>query len=527
VDPGGGGIARLTRDALAGAAATRTIPQALRSSVARRAGEVALVHPGGAMTFAEVDRESNRLANALAALGVDRGSAVGILAENRLEYGLLLYACAKLGAMAATLNWRLAPAELHDAIQLARPRVMVVSGRHRELYGAADPGFDGPVLLLDGRPESRAELDLPAQLARADSRDPDVEVEPEDIVSLVYTSGTTGRPKAAMISQRAILSRAMVMAADMGLHAEEAFVSWAPMFHMVSSDYLLIMGIVGGQCVIVPGFDPERLVEVLHRQPVAWLTLMPGTIEPILEEVRRSGRRPLKLRLVGSMADLVSPGLIAETTSVLGAPYFNSFGSTEAGTLPSSNTTIPVGVVPDRLSKRQSAFCDVRLVDDAGQDVGPGKPGEMLMRAPTMFSGYLRSRAATRDVFAGGWYHTGDVMRRNEDGTLDFLDRSRYLIKSGGENIYPAELERVLRSHPAVVEVVVVRGRDPRWGEVPWACVATREPAPTAEELIDLCARRLARYKRPRHVVFMAAEQFPRSETGKVLRPELERRLFG
>jgi acyl-CoA synthetase (AMP-forming)/AMP-acid ligase II len=504
--------------ALAATAAVRTIPQALRSSAARRAGAVALAHPGGEMTFAEVDRESNRLANLLAGLGVERGGAVGILSENRVEYGLLLYACAKLGAMAATLNWRLSAGELRDAIRLADPAVMIVSDRQRRLYETAAAGFGGALLAVE---------ELPAALASAADADPAVEVAPEDIVSLVYTSGTTGRPKAAMISQRAILARAMVMAADMGLHAEEAFVAWAPMFHMVSSDYLMIMGILGGKCVIVDGFDAERLVDVIHREPVAWLTLMPGALEPVLEEVRRSNRPPYRLRLVGSMADLVPAELIAETTRTLNAPYFNSFGSTEAGTLPSSSTTIPIGVVPERLSKRQSAFCDVRLVDEGGAEVAVGEPGQMLIRAPTMFSGYLRNPAATREVFADGWYQSGDVMRRNADGTLDFLDRSRYLIKSGGENIYPAELERVLRSHPAVVEAVVVRGRDPRWGEVPWACVAVRDPAPGAEELIELCGRRLARYKRPRRVVFMSREDFPRSETGKVLRQELERRLFG
>jgi fatty-acyl-CoA synthase len=356
-----------------------------------------------------------------------------------------------------------------------------------------------------------------------------VEVDPEDIVSLVYTSGTTGRPKAAMISQRAILNRAMVMSADMGLHADEAFVAWAPMFHMVSSDYLLIMGILGGRCAIVPGFDPEMMVRILHREPVGWLTLMPGTIEPVLEEVRRTGRTPMHLRLVGSMADLVPADLIVEATTVLRAPYFNSFGSTEAGTLPSSATTIPIGERPARLSKRQSPFCDVRLVDGQGRDVPAGEPGDMLLRAPTMFTGYLRNPEATAEVFAGGWYHTGDVMVRNADATLDFLDRSRSMIKSGGESIYPAELERVLRTHPAVLEAVVIRAPDPRWGEVPWACVSVREgaPAASADELIAYLAERLARYKRPKRVLFLQPDEFPRSETGKVVRGELERRLAG
>jgi acyl-CoA synthetase (AMP-forming)/AMP-acid ligase II len=479
------------------------------------------------MTFEQVDRDSNRLANALAGLGVRRHDAVGVLAENRVEYGLLLYACAKLGAMAATLNWRLAAEELNAALRLAAPRVVLVSRRHRPLFESARPGLDfiEHVVLLDDAPAAAGEVGWEAVLAIAGDGDPDVVVDPEDIVSLVYTSGTTGRPKAAMISQRAILARATVMAADMGLHEEEAFIAWAPMFHMVSSDYLMIMGVLGGKCVIVPGFDAELLVDVLHREPVGWLTLMPGAIEAVIERVRQTGKRPLRLRLVGSMADLMPADLILETTTLLQAPYFNSFGSTEAGTLPSSGTTIPIGVRPTRLSKRQSAFCDVRLVGEDGREVPIGEPGEMLLRAPTMFSGYLRNPRATAEVFAGGWYHSGDVMVRNPDATLDFLDRSRYMIKSGGENIYPAELERVLRAHPAVLEAVVIKAPDDHWGEVPWACVALRHYGVTDEELIAYMGERLARYKRPQRVLFLRPDEFPRSETGKVIRQELERRL--
>jgi acyl-CoA synthetase (AMP-forming)/AMP-acid ligase II len=479
------------------------------------------------MTFEQVDRDSNRLANALSSLGIRRHDAVGIVSENRVEYGLLLYACAKVGAMAATLNWRSAPDELAASIVVAAPRVVLVSGRYQELFESAREETDciRRVILLDGAPMTKDEVAYDALMAAASDVDPDVEVDPEDVVSLVYTSGTTGRPKAAAISQRAIVARAMVMAADMGLHAEESFVAWAPMFHMVSSDYLMIMGILGGKCFIAPGFDPEVLVDVMYREPVAWLTLMPGTIEPVLDEVRRTGHRPLKLRLVGSMADLLPADLIAETTTVLQAPYFNSFGSTEAGTLPSSGTTIPIGVRPDRLSKRQSAFCDVRLVDEDGGDVVAGEPGEMLIRTPTMFSGYVNDPEATAEVFAGGWYHTGDVMRRNTDGTLDFLDRRRYMIKSGGENIYPAELERVLRMHPAVLEAVVIKASDERWGEAPWACVAVRDAGVTGDELIAYTGERLARYKRPRRVVFLRPDEFPRSETGKVIRHELEVRV--
>jgi len=216
---------------------------------------------------------------------------------------------------------------------------------------------------------------------------------------------------------------------------------------------------------------------------------------------------------------------LARITRLLGAPYANTFGATETGNPPASSNRIPVGVAPARLSKEQSPFCEIRLVDEAGRHVPDGQPGELWMRGPTLFSGYWNAPEATAEVFAGGWFHMGDVFVRNPDGTLDFVDRRKYLIKSGGENIYPAEIERVLLADPRVAEAAVVRARDERWGEVPVAFVARTDEALTAAVLIDACKQQLAGYKKPREVVFIDYDQFPRSASGKVLRHELERRL--
>jgi fatty-acyl-CoA synthase len=229
------------------------------------------------------------------------------------------------------------------------------------------------------------------------------------------------------------------------------------------------------------------------------------------------------------MADLVPPAEIAEITKLLGAPYANTFGATETGCPPCSSSLIPIGVAPSRLSKQVSPFCEVRLVDAADRDVPDGVPGELAMRGPTLFSGYWRADEANAQDFRGGWFHMGDVLVRNPDGTLDFVDRVKYLIKTGGENVYPAEIERVLFQDPRVADAAVVRRSDARWGEVPIAFVARRDgpdgQALTATDLFARCRAELAGYKQPKGIVFLALDSFPRSATGKAQRHELEKRL--
>jgi acyl-CoA synthetase (AMP-forming)/AMP-acid ligase II len=258
---------------------------------------------------------------------------------------------------------------------------------------------------------------------------------------------------------------------------------------------------------------------------LGWLLMMPGMVGSFAGELKRRGTKARGVKVCGVMADLVSPAEIAEITTLLGAPYANTFGATETGCPPCSSSLIPVGVAPTRLSKEQSPFCEVRLVDEHDVDVPDGAPGELCMRGPTLFSGYWRAPEVNEHDFRGGWFHMGDVFVRNADGSLDFVDRVKYLIKTGGENVYPAEIERVLLQEPRVADAAVVRRADARWGEVPVAFVARRDESLTAEELRVRCRASLAGYKQPREIVFIAYDAIPRSASGKVQRHELEKRL--
>ena len=244
------------------------------------------------------------------------------------------------------------------------------------------------------------------------------------------------------------------------------------MFHMGSTDQTLGAMMSGAAVVIIDGFDAEKIVDAIARHRIGWLLLMPGSIEPVVSLLQQKPVTVKSVKVVGAMADLLPTKLIAELSGLIGAPFLNSFGSTETGLAPASATLIPPGVVPLSLSKRQSAMCDVRLVDPDNNEVADGEPGEVSIRGPTVFSGYWNAPETNARDFSGGWFRMGDLFRRNPDNTFDFVDRAKYMIKSGGENVYPAEIERVLLADPRVADAVVVRKRDATWGEVPVAFIA-------------------------------------------------------
>jgi fatty-acyl-CoA synthase len=467
-------------------------------------------------TYGELAGRTRRLAGALAARGVARGSRVAILSENRLEYLEVFLAAARLGAVVACQNWRLAPPELSHCLDLVDPACVIVSPRWADKLAGLGRAGRAPLVLGEAYEQTLAEA--PEDVGASD-------VDPEDALLVLYTSGTTGLPKGAVLSHRAEIARNLVIHAEFGVAADDTFVAWSPLYHMGAAEWSLGSLMSGGKVVVVDGFDRARLAELVATEQLGWLLLMPGMVGAFAAELKTRGIRVRGVRLCGVMADLVPPAEIAEITTLLRAPYANTFGATETGCPPCSSDLIPVGVAPTRLSKQQSPYCAIRLVDENDRDVPDGSPGELCMRGPTLFSGYFRAPEANAHDFRGGWFHMGDVFVRNADGSLDFVDRVKYLIKTGGENVYPAEIERVLLQDARVADAAVVRRPDPRWGEVPVAFVARRDESLTADELRARCREALAGYKQPKDIVFIAYDAFPRSASGKVQRHELEKRL--
>jgi len=502
---------------LARRSAVSTVASLFDAQARVRPGDIAIDDGARRRTYGGMAERTRRLASALAGRGVGHGDRVAILSENRLEYLELYIAAARLGAVVACQNWRLAAPELTHCLDLVEPAATLVSPRHEGPYRALERGGPEPVILGEGYEALLAAAQPLAEIA---------DIDPEDAFLILYTSGTTGLPKGAVISHRAEVARNAVLRAEFGIAQKDTFVAWPPLYHMGAAEYSLGTLMSGGKVIVVDGFDQARLAEIVAEEELGWLLLMPGMVGAFADELDARGITARGVKVCGVMADLVPPAEIARITTLLDAPYANTFGATETGCPPCSSSLIPVGVAPDSLSKRQSPFCEVRLVDADDSEVPDGAPGELCMRGPTLFSGYWRAPEVNAHEFRGGWFHMGDVFVRNTDGTLDFVDRVKYLIKSGGENIYPAEIERVLLEDERVADAAVVRRADPKWGEVPVAFVARRDDGLTADELYARCRAQLAGYKQPKDIRFIAMDAFPRSASGKIQRHELERTLL-
>ncbi len=496
------------------AAGRSTMGELFRSRAAVRPDDIAVEDGKRRLTYGKLNERVNRLVQVLSGIGVAHGDRVGLLARNCLEYLEVELATAKLGAITAALNWRLAGEELSHCINLTTPKVLL----------AQDDFADGlaKLELCDHRTLFIGDYYEQA-LADASADEPAITVTPEDGLVILFTSGTTGLPKGAVVSHRAMIARAFAFTSELAIAPDEGFVAWAPFFHMASTDHALATLIRGGKVIVIDGFQADAMIDAARRERIGWFVLIPGMVEQFIAAIDKTeGFEPRSIRVCGAMADLVAPQQIAAVSKRLKAPYLNSFGATETGLPPATRHLIPMGEAPEALAKEQSSCCEIRLVDQDGNDVAEGEPGELAIKGPTLFSGYWNADEANAKDFRGGWFHMGDIFRRLPNGRLEFVDRAKYMIKSGGENVYPAEIERVLFAEPRVIEAAVVRAKDEKWGEAPVAFVCRSDATLSASDLMARCREALAGYKRPREIRFIEFDDFPRSTTGKVQRHQLE-----
>jgi fatty-acyl-CoA synthase len=474
-------------------------------------GRIALREGGRTRLYADMADRVRRTAEVLQRLDSEGTGRFAILSENRGEYLEAQLAVARLGQVIACMNWRLAPVEIQHCLDLADPAVLLVSPRHAPLLNTVrttarvielDAGWEALLRQAQSPPRSRAAAEEPWLI--------------------LYTGGTTGLPKGAVISQRAVLARMHAMEHDLTLRPGDPCLAWPPMFHMGGTEPAMHALLTGGEVFIEDGYDPAQLAAHLTQHDFGWISVQPGTVGTLVAALEHETRPIRPVRACGVMPDLVPQTHLLRLAQLLQATYRNTFGSTETGTPPLSGEAVRIQDGPLDLAKAPSAFTELRLVDGNDEDVPEGEIGEMAMRGPTLFSGYWQDPATTAHDFRNGWFHMGDLFRRRPDGRYVFVDRAKYMIKSGGENIYPAEIERVLLTHPGVSDAIVIRQSHEKWGETPVALVATTNAAVTVEALHALCRSQLAGYKQPRRILLVPPERLARTQTGKLPRAALE-----
>ncbi len=495
-----------------------TIPEIVSASARRAPDRIALVFEGHSVTFAELDARARRVAAALAERGVGEGDNVAMLMYNRLEFVEAFLGVQRLGACAVPVNFRLAAEEVAYVLEDSRAVGLLVD----EALADTAPASAGFRLVLG---ERGGDGEFEAALAAAGSALPDPAADDERLAFLMYTSGTTGRPKGAMLSHRNLTANTMNWLYEVRAGRDDVWLSGLPLFHIGGVNGMLPFLTLGATAVIEPstGFDAARSLERLAAQAVTMCFFVPTQWGEICALAAEAGADLSRLRLAMWGASPASLALLEELREALpGVRIVNAFGQTEM----SSNTAFLKG--EDAVRKmgsigRPAINVEARIVDAGGADVAPGEVGEIVYRGQTVMQGYFGKPEETAAAFAGGWFHSGDLVREDADGYMYVVDRLKDMLISGGENVYPAEVERTLAEHPAVAEVAVLGIPHPRWVETPLAVVVVTPGATVGEEeLIELCRANLASYKKPAAVVFAA--ELPRNAAGKVLKRELRER---
>lgn len=486
----------------------------------------ALRYLGRTTTWAELDRRVTGLADALGRRGVCAGDRVMILMLNRAEFVESFLAANLLGAIAVPVNFRLTPPEIAFLVADCNARVVITEPVLAPVaVGVRDLAPELETIVVAGAAGEDGVLGYEDLIAEDGEPHRIVDVPNDSPALIMYTSGTTGRPKGAVLTHTNLTGQTMTGLYTNGadINHDVGFIG-VPLFHIAGIGNMLSGLTLGIPTVINPlgAFDPDQLLDVLATEKVTGIFLVPAQWQAVCA-AQRAKPRQLQLRVMSWGAAPASDTLLREMAETFPeTKILAAFGQTEMSPV----TCMLLG--EDAIRKLGSVgkvipTVAARVVDENMEDVPIGEVGEIVYRAPTLMAGYWNNPDATAEAFAGGWFHSGDLVRMDSDGYVWVVDRKKDMIISGGENIYCAEVENVLAAHPAIVEVAVIGRSHEKWGEVPVAVAAVSEAALTLQDLGDFLADRLARYKHPRGLEIV--EALPRNPAGKVLKTELRARF--
>jgi fatty-acyl-CoA synthase len=460
-----------------------TIDTVIRDRARITPNRIAIVEGARSWTYAELDARSDELA-----AGLSHGERISTLTGNTGEHVALMFACAKAGAILHPISWRLAPAEIAYQLDDAEPSAFLVEDGHRELGDAA--------------------LELAKPLESGSLREPGSGVSDHDPLFLIYTSGTTGKPKGALLTHANCFWTNLSFDLATGIRPDDVVLQVLPQFHCGGWNVQSILAWwKGARVVLERAFDARRALELIETQRITTMMGVPANYLFMAQEPGFAGAdlSSLRLAVVGGAP---MPKALLDTWAACGVDIVQGYGLTEAAP--------NVLCLPPEDARRKGGW--------AGKpypyvECALSHDGELLVRGPNVFPGYWRNETATAEAFRDGWLLTGDVAERDDEGNYRIRGRVKDMVVSGGENVYPAEIEAVLHEHPAVADAAVVGVPDERWGEVCAAFVVLAEPV-SEDELHEHCLRHLARFKVPKS--FHVVDGLPRNSMGKIVKSELK-----
>ena len=484
---------------------------------------------GERVTYEQLNQRANQLAHSLLAAGVTKGECVGLLLMNGVEFMESYFALAKIGAVVVPLNWRLVADELEFILKDSATTRLIFDSEFVDTVaelqsrGAKTDVRQWLQVAPDAAGAAHFAEHYQSFRAQGGTDEPPTGAADDDRLYVMYTSGTTGLPKGVVHTHNTAIWAILTVAATSDYRPEDRYLSALPMFHVGALTPLAVNVYRGATSVVMRSFDPVRAWELVQEETITTGLMVPAMLNFMLQvgDVNRFNYSTVRWFMTGAAP---VPIALTEAYDKLGIGLLQVYGLTEscgpACLMDSANALRKPG------STGKAFFhTEVRVVDDDGNDCAPGVAGEVIVRAPHIMVEYLNRPEATADTIRNGWLHTGDVATMDDEGFVTIADRIKDMIISGGENVYPAELENALMTHPAIAEAAVIGQPSEKWGESPFAIVVRTDETLTEGDVLNYCREKLAAFKQPKGAVFI--DEIPRNPSGKILKRVLREQFPG
>lgn len=499
--------------------------QILKVNAKKFPAAIALKDRGRSLSYPELNRRVNKLSHSLLSLGLTKGDKVAVLLPNSIEIVEVYLATAKTGLVIVPINIRLIEKDIEYIINNSDTKAFIVQDEFTATVDSVKSNLKNitPDRYIAVGENKEGYKEYEKFIQGAPEGEPEVVVEPQDTWVLLYTSGTTGKPKGVVRSHESYIAFYLINAADFGFNEYDICLNVMPLSHVNSTFFSFTFTYIGGMVYVHPErhFESEDILEIIEREKVTFISLIPTHYNLILnasEEAKKYDRSSIRKLLCSS-----APVRMSMKKAIMeffpGVELYEAYGSTEAG-------IVTVLKPEDQINKLGSIGFEslgtdfVKILDEEGNEVSVGEVGELYSRGPMLFDEYYKLPEKTASSFRNGWFSAGDMAKRDEDGFFHIVDRKDNMIITGGEHVYPSEVEEVIGSHPDIFDVAVIGLPDEKWGERVAAVIIPKAEI-SEKTIIEYCRDKVAGYKRPKQVIFIKADEMPRTGSGKILHRKL------